>query len=206
MRRGAGLLVGSLSMCMLIAPMATPVTAAGVPMAKKYGSCASLLKAYPNGVAKSGPVAADAGRYDWKVPKVDAGVFSDNSRTLNEYEGFGVLCPQVVDTAAKFNGYVPPEILGTRGSCVALPPSSPTAIPQWWQTLEIQTSGGSRWKPRFGRMNGDKVVERNLIASLYGGGVSLGVLDSKGRAHSVPFPSSMRIFLDFKRLCPNPNQ
>ena len=76
----------------LIASISGPAHSAQVT-AKKYSSCADMLKKYPNGVAKNKKVQNKALKSGLLKPKVSKGLYKKNSKRLDKNDD-GIICEQ----------------------------------------------------------------------------------------------------------------
>ena len=85
-------LVLATAMLFFLAGMATPVQASQVA-AKKYLTCADLLKKYPSGVAKNTKAKNKAVKNGFAKPKVSKGLYKKSSRRLDSDKD-GVMCEQ----------------------------------------------------------------------------------------------------------------
>lgn len=84
MKRTLGTAIG---IC-LVAGLGVATTVAPAQAAAKYGSCASLKKAYPDGVAMSGSAASAAVKKGFTRPAVDKAVYTANKKLGQGGAGF----------------------------------------------------------------------------------------------------------------------
>ena len=76
----------------ILAGFAGPAQSSQVT-AKKYSSCADMLKKYPNGVAKNKKVQNKALKSGLLKPKVSKGLYKKNSKRLDKNDD-GIICEQ----------------------------------------------------------------------------------------------------------------
>lgn len=107
-----------------LAGIAAPVHASQVA-AKKYPTCADLLKKYPNGVAKNTKAKNKAVKNGFAKPKVSKGLYKKNSRRLDKDKD-DVMCEQDGRRSISFKtnfGLISTQSVTapTAGECVSIP-------------------------------------------------------------------------------------
>ena len=102
-------LVVTITSLLAVTGTAAPVAATGTT-AKKYANCDALLKAYPNGVAKSPKARRTAVREGFAKPEVSKTLYKANGARLDRDKD-GVMCEQAGSSRGSREPF--PDLIGS---------------------------------------------------------------------------------------------
>lgn len=115
----AGVLALAVSTLLVgLAPMSVAGPSSGAMPVARTGGCDVLLKAFPQGVARSPAAARAATRAGYLRPSVDAGAYRRNARL--DVNGNGVACEQEAGPAAAKVRWSEPDWCASRQSLADL--------------------------------------------------------------------------------------